>query len=293
MKKLNFYRKRLPILVVLALFSGILACGSNNGIGPEPEPEPEPTEPTIPDHTKGDLVIPMPGGVNMAFIWIEPGTFRMGTSVGDTGSEKDEAPRHEVTLTTGFYLGKYEVTRGQWFSVLGANAMPEVPDYAKPQDYPVSNVSWEQCQTFIAALNQGLETPLYRLPSEAEWEYACRAGTTTSWSFGDQSKIPNPGSNYMWYENNSGGQLQKVGLKLPNPWGLYDMHGNIAEYVLDWYRDYTAEPQTDPVQTDPLGQLGHVLRGGEYADLTSTRSAARNSTTPQQYCGFRIVKIKP
>ena len=224
--------------------------------------------------------------VSLEMVWIAPGTFQMGCVSG-----KDcyfgEKPVHEVTISKGFYLGKYEVTEGQWEAVMGSN-----PSYYEGVDLPVENVSWNDVQEFIGHLNVAVGSELYRLPTEAEWEYACRAGTSTRWSFGNnESQL----SDYAWYsDNNSPKGTKAVGGKLPNAWGLYDMHGNIREWVQDWYgKDYYRVSQS----VDPMGPssgAARVVRGGyfdNYARLV--RSANRGYASPGSRAGdigFRLLR---
>ena len=159
--------------------------------------------------------------IDMEFVLIQPGEFDMGSPVNETGRGNDEGPVHHVTISEAFYLGKYEVTQKQWHEVMGYS-----PSHFKGDDLPAENVSWDDVQEFIKKLNKKENTHKYRLPSEAEWEYAARAGTTTRYSFGDDdSKL----GEYAWYNENSGGKTHPVGNKGANPWGLYDVHGNVWE----------------------------------------------------------------
>lgn len=282
-------------IVVLLLFVG---CGSDTPVGPEPEPEPEPG----PDHTTGDFIVDLPGGAKMAFMKMDPGIFLMGTE-GRVYAEERERPQHEVTLTRGYYLGKYEVTRGQWASVMGRSQLPEVPEYVNKDDYPVSNVSWYDCQAFIDRLNVLGDVGVYRLPTEAEWEYAARAGTTTDWPetnlLLEKAESAEPILvDYLWYEKNSGGEIQVVGLKKPNPWGMYDLFGNVAEWVQDWETPYTSDPQVDPtgLENPRFPVPGYTVRGVRGGHATSyildVRSSARSFGTPDRYSivvGLRLV----
>ena len=150
----------------------------------------------------------------------------MGSPDSDDLAGEYEKPQHEVTISKGFFLGKFPVTQGQWEEVMGSN-----PSFVKGTYRPVSWVSWYDVQEFITKLNDTAGKKLYRLPTEAEWEYACRAGTTTRWSFGDDvSKL----KEYAWYVESIPYGLHDVAKKLTNPWGLYDMHGNVSEWVQDW-----------------------------------------------------------
>ena len=158
----------------------------------------------------------------MEFVKVEPGTFTMGSPSTEPNRADFEGPQHQVTISKGFYLGKYEITQGQWQAVMGTTPWSGQDFVREGAGYPAVFISWNDVQAFAHKLNQAAGDSLYRLPSEAEWEYACRAGTTTLWSFGNaDSQL----QNYAWYNDNSwrvGEQyLHAVGTKLPNPWGLY------------------------------------------------------------------------
>jgi formylglycine-generating enzyme required for sulfatase activity len=165
--------------------------------------------------------------IGIDFVLIAAGEFLMGSESGDS----DEKPVHRVRISKNFYLGKYEVTQAQWHAVMGDN-----PSRFKGDTLPVEQVSWEDAQKFIERLNAQEGGTKYRLPTEVEWEYAARAGTTTAYSFGDN---PRPLGEYAWFSENFGNTTHPVGQKQPNPWGLYDMHGNVWEWVQDWYGPYT------------------------------------------------------
>jgi len=210
------------------------------------------------------------------FCAIPAGTFLMG-------SEKEE-PVHPVTISRNFHMGKYPVTQAQWEAVMGGN-----PSSFKGADRPVEQVSSDDCQEFIERLNAtGKGT--FRLPTEAEWEYACRAGSTGKFCFGDdESQL----GDHAWYSANSGGQTQPVGKKKPNAWGLHDLHGNVWEWCQDWYDDYSAGPVTDP-QGASSGFLGaRVFRGGCWrggADFAaSAHRGARGPGYRANILGFRLV----
>jgi formylglycine-generating enzyme required for sulfatase activity len=176
----------------------------------------------------------------------------------------------------------HSITQAQWEAVMGEN-----PSKFKGRSNPVENVSWDDIQVFIKRLNQKEGTNKYRLPTEAEWEYAARAGTTSAYSFGDDADSL---GRYAWYDGNSGDKTHPVGQKQPNPWGLHDMHGNIKEWVQDWYdQDYYAKsPARDP--RGPSGGLFRVLRGGGWIDdAEDLRSAYRDSIFPNiRHYGFRL-----
>ena len=227
----------------------------------------------------------------MAFMRIEPGAFLMG--------DYDEGPVHEVGISRGFWLGKYEVTQGQWQAVMGeterAAPWSSQGNVREGSSYPAVYVSWEDAQAFISQLNAAAGDSLYRLPSEAEWEYACRAGTSTQWSFGnDESDL----TYHAWYYDNAGLWNEryghKVGMLLPNRWGLHDMHGNVAEWVQDGIRSYNSVPQLDPL--GPLGGGTRAFRGGSFdQDAFGVRSAYRTyagSGGTTSYIGLRLVRFR-
>jgi formylglycine-generating enzyme required for sulfatase activity len=220
----------------------------------------------------------------------------MGSSTDYSWQSNNEAPAHNVTIAEPFFMGRYEVTVEQWTALM---------EFSIDDDQaPVGAVSWVDAQDFVDALNQHLidtaQVPLtVRLPSEAEWEYACRAGTTTRFSFGDSDCDPTDDTNpcdladYAWYAANAGfSGAQPIGQKLPNPFGLYDMHGNISEWVQDqWHVDYNGAP-TDGSAWEGTMSDHRVLRGGSFELAPGgCRSAARQSAS--QYGkvssqGFRL-----
>ena len=225
---------------------------------------------------------------------INPGTFIMGSPTSEPGRGSDEAPQTGVTLTHGFYLGKYEITQAEYAKVMSNNpaAFPTNPDY------PVEMVSWTDATTFATRLTQRESTAgrlpagwTYRLPTEAEWEYACRAGTTTRYSFGDDLNSTLL-TQYAWYGEVDTGRPRPVGTKLPNPWGLHDMHGNVWEHCRDALT-YTGGNLTDPVGTG----TARMTRGGSWHSLAPRcRSAARNpytTTIREPWVGFRIALAPP
>ena len=251
-------------------------------------------EPVLPR----EITVELPGGATMEFVWIEPGTFTMGSPDSELGRDPDEGPQHEVTISQGFYLGKYEITQGQWEVVMTGDTPWAGKEYVKENpNHPAVYISWEDMQAFISKLNQAAGSSVYRLPTEAEWEYACRAGTETRWSFGDDETLL---GNYAWYNDNTWNVGEKyaheVGTTLPNPWGLYDMHGNVYEWCQDWwYRVYTTEAQKDP--TGPSSGSHRTVRsGGFYSVFTAdrTRSANRDASLDERffYLGARLVMIK-
>jgi len=216
------------------------------------------------------------------FVWIEPGTFVMGSAPDEPGREPDEA-QHTVTISRGFWMGKCEVTQRQWAAVMGNN-----PSALPGENLPVEYVSWYEVQDFIRRLNE-LEGADYRLPTEAEWEYACRAGTTTVYSLGDD---PAGLDAYAWYQADSEGRTHDVGTKKPNAWGLYDMHGNVWEWCQDWVGPYPLSSVTDP--TGSPGGKTRVGRGGSMGVGSGMcRSADRSAADPENRgadLGFRLCR---
>jgi formylglycine-generating enzyme required for sulfatase activity len=225
--------------------------------------------------------VPAPTSSSMDFMLIPAGTFRMGS---DSGAS-DEKPVHEVRISKPFYLGKYEVTQQEWQAIMGTNPSRFKDD---PR-LPVENVSWNDVQEFIQKLNAKEGGTRYRLPTEAEWEYAARAGTTTAYSFGnDAGQL----GEYAWYGANSGSKTHLVGQKKPNAWGLYDMHGNVWEWVEDWYGPYTAGAAVDPA--GPSSGSYRVHRGGSWLYFArNCRSADRGNGAPggrDGGLGFRLLR---
>ena len=216
--------------------------------------------------------------VSMEMIWVEPGTFTMGSPVDEPGRQNDEN-QTEVTLTRGFYLGKYEVTQAQYEAVMTGNQYglsPTPSDWPNNPNRPVDKVSYNDLQKFLMILNQSEQSNLpegwaYVLPTEAEWEYACRAGTTTTYSWGDgiNSSLAN-------YTSSGHGETVDVGQYQPNPWGFYDMHGNLWEATSDRYYTYAEEPVVDPVGT---GDGVVSARGGSWNRPGSLLRAADRLTS--------------
>jgi|GEM_PF-1940628 len=229
--------------------------------------------------------------ISMKFVYIPPGEFMMGSPPDEPGRFDDEI-LHKVTLTKGFYMQTTQVTQKQWQMIMGDN-----PSHFKnDKNCPVEQISWDDAQEFIRKLNEKEGTDKYRLPTEAEWEYACRAGTTTPFHFGKclSTDQANYNGNYP-LEGCPKGEYRKktvpVGSFAPNAWGLYEMHGNVWEWCHNWYGEYTADAATDPL--GPSSGSGRVLRGGGWFNgARNCRTAARDNVTPgnrYDYSGFRLV----
>ncbi|OHB66298.1 MAG: hypothetical protein A2Y77_06600 [Planctomycetes bacterium RBG_13_62_9] len=223
---------------------------------------------------------------------IPAGTFMMGSPSNESGRRDDEGPQHQVTLTKPFYCGQFEVTQGQWQQVMGSN--PSYSTDAGP-DAPVEQVSWDDCQAFLNKLceMEGVSEGTYRLLTEAEWEYACRAGTMTAYCFGDSAVVL---GDYAWYYGNSPNGTHPVDQKKPNAFGLHDMHGNVWEWCVDWSGEYLSEPQIDPLGP-PSGVLHRVVRGGGWvSDAGGCRSADRGKGSLDDRdsdLGLRLARITP
>ena len=230
-----------------------------------------------------EITVTLPGGATMEFVWIEPGIFTMGSAPEtDPYSKLNERPQHEVEITQGFYLGKFEITQRQWESAMGTRPWAVLGQ--EDPNLPAVYISWDMIQDFIDVLNSSLNEEVYRMPTEAEWEYAGRAGTATRWSFGENESELHL---YAWYgdPDRSIGP-RPVGQLLANPWGLYDMHGNVYEWVNDWHGiDYYHDCSELPIPIkDPQGaETGNakLWRGGCYVNSAQdTRSAQRSGTSP-------------
>ncbi len=259
----------------------------------------------LPVCSQEEITIELSASETMEMVWVEPGTFIMGLTeeqeelLQDKNDWiKDERPAHEVTISRGFYLGKFEITQAQWQSLMGTTPWSEGIHLEVNPTHPAAYISWYDMQEFIATMNEDADEELYRLPTEAEWEYACRAGTTTLWSSGD-SEVQL--GEYAWYGPNAFNvgltYAQPVGTKLPNPWGLYDMHGNLFEWVQDWFgaNHYRQSLRVDP--RGPATGFVCVVRGGCFsADGENLRSARRESFHPgdRSYgIGARILRVGP
>ena len=229
-------------------------------------------------------------GVDMTFAWIAPGTFLMG-SPPDEPERRENEKQHSVALTHGFYLGIHSVTQVQWQVVMGNN-----PSEFKGENLPVEQVSWDDCQAFCTNLSQK-DGKRYGLPSEAEWEYACRAGTTTPFHFGEaiSTDQTNYNGNYPYGKGEKGVYRERttsVGDFPPNAWGLFDMHGNVWEWCRDEYKPYEDLTTKNTLETENIDDSARVLRGGSWFDFAwYCRAAYRSRLAPSDRyidVGFRV-----
>jgi len=243
-------------------------------LGPAPKPSP------------ASLTLDLGNGVTMKLVLIRPGKFVMGSPDSEKGRESKEGPQHEVVIAKPFYMGVTEVTQAQYEAVMGTN-----PSKFKGPTNPVESVIWSDTVEFCRKLSEKTGKT-FRLPTEAEWEYACRAGTKTRFSFGDSESIL---GDYAWCESNSGKNTHPVGQKKPNAWGLYDMHGNVWEWCADIYGPYSSEASVDPRGATSGGDC--MVRGGSWyngnGDIVSFRCADRSNRAPanRDYSiGFRCAR---
>ena len=255
----------------------------NQGVVPE---KPIPTKPQTDPNAPKEKAVDMGNGITMEFVLIPAGEFDMGSPSTERDRDNDEGPVHRIKISRPFYMGKYEVTQQQYYVVAKSK-----PSKFKQEGRPVENVSWDQADRFCRKLSK-IKGGSYRLPTEAEWEYACRAGSQDRFYFGDDltySQI----EQYAWYSENSDSATHLVGEKKPNSFGLYDMHGNVWEWCGDWY---AADYYRHSITVDPHGPYNgksRVFRGGGWFHRARyCRSASRSSCEPvyiRNYVGFRIV----
>lgn len=296
-------RKSRTNILILAIVLGALlvvfmmfAPGSDDSRDVEPSPAnnyvPEKSNPypfPVPNPNQKTYT----NSIGMDFVLIPEGKFDMGSPSSEMGRYDFEEPVHRVKIPDRFYLGKYEVTQKQWVEVMGSN-----PSFFKGDDLPVESVSWNDVQEFIKKLNAKEGTDKYRLPSEAEWEYAGRAGTTTRYSFGndlDTSIDPKLGD-YAWCADPFLSGPHPVGQYKPNPWELYDMHGNVFEWVQDEiHYSYNGAPSDGSAWESGDGSV-RVFRGGSWrSPVNVCRSAFRDGNYPdsrEDYVGFRLLRAQ-
>lgn len=235
-----------------------------------------------PSLSASTVTIPVKDGVSIEMIKVEAGTFMMGATPEMEIPDDDEKPVHQVTLTNDYYIGKYEVTQALWQTVMESN-----PSSFKGNNLPVEQVSWNDCQEFIGKLNS-ITGRKFRLPTEAEWEYAARGGKKSrGYQYSGSSNI----SDVAWYNGNSGSKTHLVGTKQANELGLYDMCGNVLEWCQNWYGSYVSSSQTNP--TGAVSGSYRVIRGGSwYSSARFCRSSCRDSGTPgirNSRLGLRLV----
>lgn len=271
----------LPALLVLLVVGGgiwFFTRDSKPVVSNVPPPIEKPKEaviPTPPTSPKPQEV--WENSVGMKFVWIPAGTFQMGSN-----DELDANPLRAVTLTKGYWIGQYEVTQAQWTSVMLKN-----PSMIKVGEHPVETVSWKDTEAFMTKLNEQEKTSGYRLPTDAEWEYAARANSSLPYISGNDSTMV---ADYAWYRKNADNATHPVGQKKPNAWGLYDTFGNVYEWVSDWY-DAAYNVSQDPA--GPATGKFKILRGG-YWDRTAVglRQTFRDYDVPtlnNMKIGFRVV----
>jgi len=233
-----------------------------------------------------EIKIDLGQGVVLEMVRLEPGEFIMGSPLLEEQRHEDE-PMHRVRITKPFYIAKYETTQALWMHV-----MKENPSCYKNMKNPVEQVVWDEVQKFLERLNKMVPGGGFRLPTEAEWEYACRAGTTTRYSFGDDEAAL---GRHAWHSDNSGGKTHEVGTREPNLWGLCDMYGNVWEWCQDWFDTY--QFNAGGVVEDPVGAGSgkhRVCRGGSWLNYNNEcRSAYRGFFSPDyrsSICGFRLAR---
>jgi len=294
----GIHRSRLPgLLSALGLAILLAGCGQR-GVAPEQpgateQQDADTEQPVVGqerDFSPDDAIIP--NSIGMKLVLIPAGEFLMGSVDSDEDTDDAEKPQHRVRITKPFYLGAYEVTQGQYERVMGAN-----PSTFEGTDRPAERVSWDDSQEFCRGLSdlpdEKAAGRVYRLPTEAEWEYACRAGTTTQYCFGDREELL---GEYAWYDD-SESITHPAGKKKPNAWGLFDMHGNVWEWCADWHAAdyYEQSPVDDPHCSS--GAPFRVIRGGSWLqDAEYCRSAARHGKIPLYRdvdVGFRVALVPP
>ena len=240
------------------------------------------TNTTVPTSTGSTLsgntiTIPVKKGISIDMVRVEAGTFTMGATAEMEDPEDDEKPTHRVTLSNDYYIGKYEVTQGLWQAVMGNN-----PSNFKGDNLPVEQVSWYECQDFLSKLNR-LTGKKFRLPTEAEWEYAARGGNK---SRGYQYSGSNNLSDVAWYRVNSGDKTHAVGTKQANELGIYDMSGNVWEWCQDWYGNYSSSSQTNP--TGATSGSDRVVRGGSWDYYAWLCRSSYRYVAPNYRCGLGL-----
>jgi sulfatase modifying factor 1 len=277
-------KTKLGLLLLMLLIA--VGCGDSPQTG---HPAEQPTEQAAEILARG----PITNTIGMKLKLIPTGTFLMGSSGNEVGRQ-DGDHQHKVTISKSYYMQTTEVTQEQWKSVMGTEPWKGQGSVKEGPNYAASHLSWDDAVAYCKKLSEK-EGKTYRLPTEAEWEYACRAGTETRWSFGDDEKDL---GDYAWYDKNAYNKrkyyVHQVGLKKPNAFGLYDMHGNVFEWCHDSFKEdyYKQSPAQDP--PGPASGSFRVLRGGSWLDYARvTRSANRGADGAgyrDRYLGFRLVR---
>jgi len=260
----------------LVMPSGCTEQVTRPSTSPATQPSTQPTK---------ELTLDLGNKVTMKLVLIPAGKFMMGSPKDEEGRRDSEGPQHEVTISKPYYMGMYEVTQEQYEQIMGKN-----PSNFKGAQNPVERVTWTDALEFCKAVSKKTGKTV-RLPTEAQWEYACRAGTKTRFGFGDKDEDL---GDYAWYNKNSNKQTHPVGQKKANTWGLYDMHGNVWEWCSDWYgQDYYSANANDRDPQGPASGADRVLRGGSWYDTPRyCRSAYRSGCVPDFRLidfGFRVV----
>ena len=274
-------KKSLAVLLLLLLAVGCNDSTQSEQATEQPQPDAVPADPPV-------IELPsITNTIGMTFKEIPAGTFMMGSPESEADRLVDEH-QHKVTITKAFYMQTTEVTQGQWQAVMATEPWKGLAVIREGPNYPATLISWEHAVAFCEKLSNK-EGKTYRLPTEAEWEYACRAGTETTWSFGDDKKLL---GDYAWYGVRP--RSYQVGLKKPNLFGLYDMYGNVSEWCHDYYEAdyYKQSPEKDP--TGPASGSSRVLRSGAWDNVSRSRRSAgrRGSGSSRRHWnrGFRLVR---
>ncbi|MDR1049786.1 MAG: formylglycine-generating enzyme family protein [Deltaproteobacteria bacterium] len=261
--------------------SGPPGDGGATGGPPPPRVPPRLTLVGSSGGAKGKAPPAAPAGPGRDMVPVPSGLFIMGAFDQDKEAQSYERPRHGVILSRPFRLGRHPVSQCLFESVMGYN-----PSVFRGPCRPVENVTWHEAGQFVERLGR-LEGGVYRLPTEAEWEYAAKAGAMTPWPFGGR---PDELQEHAWFNRNSSNQTKDVGLRRPNPWGFFDMLGNVWEWVSDWYEDYSESTATNPV--GPPAGASKVIRGGAWGSAASLcRPTTRNVKNPDErspLIGFRL-----
>ncbi len=270
------YHYSLSLLLVLPLV--LTSCATRGDTEQTPTLSPKVIKidlPNMPEDAEPLVLVELPAG-----------SFLMGSPEDEVGHSENESPVHEVILTQNFYFGKFEVTQAQWMALMDKN-----PSTQFGNDLPVNRVNWEDCQEYIKRLNEYCGDTRFRLPTEAELEYARRAGRQTSSYLGDNVS-PEIWEEHAWFRNNSDAELHPVGSLKPNPWGLYDLYGNVWEWCQDWYGPYPEETVIDPV--GPETGEERAFRGPSWMGRPEYLRAADRGKFPPDYRrhtgGFRVAR---